>query len=324
MSLEYRRNSVRPSTVYTPEWGSKTIAYLRTPTLYEYFRTYTPHGLVSQGIWVVANVMDATGQKYNLFRQYKSMETAMTVSSLEVKGLDATSKALFKPGEMYLGRCWHEIDEERGLIEVKPYLANPNAFSVTIRPQHVDWKDANGRVDLAFDALGPALEYYVPGLIEDGMYRSEPMRARGAIDGTPVSGYGVIDAAWGAPGCDWVQSKIFALLEKYWIVWLNVYDDDSTDTGIYCCGTDEFEAAYYCRNGEAMIGRHNHLDVRHAADGFIQSATLQMDDQHFEFTPDARVMQVASMVSWASGKVLNTADKRTPVQSFCWFEYMPK
>jgi hypothetical protein len=122
-----------PST-YTPEWGSAAISYVHQPELVEYYRTFTPHGLVSQGIWVVANVMDAQGRKYNLMRQYKAFETLITLSSMEVPGLSSNPQPVFKPGEMFIGRCSQEIDGDKGLIEIKPYLANPKAFSILVQP----------------------------------------------------------------------------------------------------------------------------------------------------------------------------------------------
>jgi hypothetical protein len=188
----------------------------------------------------------------------------------------------------------------------------------------VRWQDADGRVDLEFNALGPALEYYVPGLWEDDMYRSEPCRVVGTLNGEPVSGMGTLDAAWGPAGCDFTQSKIYRILEEYWLIWMNFYGDGTADSGIYVSGPDRFQACYYSQNGQAAVTRHNSLQVERNETGFPTGATLHMDDWTFQFTAESRVAQVASYVSWASGHVLNLAEKRTPVQSFAWFEFFPK
>ncbi len=113
---------IRKVPAYSPELGSETISYTRTPGLSEYFRTCSPHGLAFQSIWVVANVMDETGRKYNLMREYKAADTTMTLASKEVPGLDAEAEPLFKPGDMYHGRIFHEMDEQNQLIWVKPFL----------------------------------------------------------------------------------------------------------------------------------------------------------------------------------------------------------
>lgn len=323
MTKSYGQKFIRPTTVYEPEWGSQVIAYTRTPELMEYFRTYSPHGLASQGIWVVANVMDEDGQKYNLFRQYKAFDTTMTVASKEIPGLQSNPQQLFKPGEMYLGRCSQELYEEEGFIEIKPYLTNPT-FNIKVRPQHISWQDVEGRLNLEFNAVGPALEYYCPGLWEDDMYRSEPHYVTGTLDGKPVSGYGVIDAAWGPLGCDFVQSKIYKLLEQYWVVWMNIFEDGSKECGVYLDGVDDFRTGYYNQNGKAAVTHHNKVEVIPTEDGFIKGAKITMDDWSFEFTSESKIAQATSFVSWASGKVLNTADTRKPVKSFAWFEFFPK
>ncbi len=324
MSTTHILPFIRPDTVYSPEWGSDVLAYLCQPTLLEYFRTYRPHGLAFQGIWVVANVMDADGQKYNLFRQYKTFDTTMTVSSMVVPGLDSAPLQLYKPGELYIGRCSHEMDVELGCIEIKPYQANPKAFNIQVRPQRILWKDADGQLALSFEALGPALEFYVPGRLEDDLYRSEPCKVNGMLNGKTVSGFGVIDAAWGPAGCDFTQSKVYKLLEEYWLIWMNVYDDGATDCGVYLSGQDQFHAGYYNQNGEARVAHTSRLEVAYTDSGFIKGADLEMDGCQFEFISEARVAQVASMVSWASGKVVNRQEKRKPVQSFSWFEFFPK
>jgi hypothetical protein len=314
----------RKAAAYTPELGSDTVSYLNTPKLIEYFRTYSPHGLSFQSLWVVANVMDEAGTKYNLMREYKTTDTTMTLASVEVPGLHATAKPLFKPGDMFHGRILHELDEENGLIFVRPFLPGKAAFSIIIRPQQILWKDAGDRIDLTFNALGPALQYYTPGRPEDAMYRSEPCYVEGTVDGKKVSGFGVIDNAWGSTGVGFIQGKIYRLLEEYWIVWLNIFEDGSKECGVFIDGIDRFEAFYYNRNGKARVTRHNTLVPDYTDDGFMKSATITMDDLTFEFTTESRIMQVQSHVSWASGRVLNNKDSRKPVKSFAWFEFFPK
>lgn len=314
----------RKPRVYTPELGSQTITYVRTPGLKEYFRTYSPHGMAFQSLWVVANVMDEAGQKYNLMREYKTTDTTMTLASKEIFGANATAAPLFAPGEMLHGRIYQEIDEKNNLIFVKPFLPNSQAYSVVIRPQHIEWKDANGRIDLAFDVLGPALEYYCPGILEDAFYRSEPHFVTGTVDGKVVSGFGVIDAAWGTAGVGFLQGKIYEVLEENWIVWLNIYSNGTRECGIFINGVDQFEAFYYNRNGNAQVTRRNKLTSIPSEDGFIKGAIIEADDMRFEFVTESRIVQMATLVSWASGRVINKKEKEKPVKSFAWYEFFPK
>jgi hypothetical protein len=314
----------RERKVYTPALGSQTIVYTNTPTLKEYFRTYSPHGMAFQSIWVVANVMDDTGKKYNLLRQYKTEDTTMTMASREIPGLDARAEPLFEPGAMLHGRIFHEMDEENNVILVKPFLPNSTAYRVLIRPQHIEWQDADGRIDLTFDALGPALEYYCPGHLEDALYRSEPHYVTGTVNGKKVSGFGVIDAAWGSVGVGFLQGKIYQVLEENWIVWLNIYEDGSKECGIFINGLDRFEAFYYNKNGQAQVTRRNKMVPEFTEDGFIRGAEITMDDLTFEFVSESRIMQMQSFVTWASGRIINKKEKRKPVRSFAWYEFFPK
>lgn len=325
LSAQERPEFTRKPISYSPEWGSETLSYTHTPKLIEYYRTYSPHGLTFQSAWIVANVMDENGQKYNLLRKYETASTAMTLASIEVPGLKSRAKPIFKPGDMFLGRTFHEMDDKKGSILVKPFSPGRAAFTITINPQRVVWKDANGRIDLTFNALGPALEYYAPGRLEDAMYRSEPHWVEGTVNGKPVSGFGVFDFSWGPVGVGFVQGKIYKLLEECWIVWLNLFADGSKECGIFVDGVDQFEAFYYNKDGKARVTRNNKLEMTYTADGFIKGATITMDDLKFKYTTESRVMQVpTTLVAWASGRMINVNDPRKPVKSFAWLEFFPK
>jgi hypothetical protein len=321
--LKKNLSYLRKPVTYSPAWGSKTISYTHSPRLMEYFRTYSPHGLAFQSIWLVANVMDQDGQKYNLMRECKTTDSTLALASLEKPGLNSQAVPLFNPNELFLGRIFYEMDEKDGFVTLRPFPSG-EAFQVEIRPQQLAWKDANGRIDLDFKALGPALEYYCPGQFEDNMYRSEPFWVEGKVNGKAVNGFGVIDMAWGPLGSGFLQSKIYKILEENWIIWLNVYEDGSKECGVYVDGIDQFQACYFNKNGQAKVTQNNKLTVSHTLDGFIKGATLRMDEHTFEYISESRVMQMASWVSWASGRVINLKESRKPVKTFAWFEFFPK
>ena len=73
-----------------------------------------------------------------------------------------------------------------------------------------------------------------------------------------------------------------------------------------------------------MVGGKVPADVTRTADDFLQSVKFAVGDQQFEFTMEARVMQVPNFLSWASGRVTRAGETRTPKKSFSWFEFLPK
>jgi hypothetical protein len=244
---------------------------------------------------------------------------------MEVPGLDAYAKSIYKRGELYIGRVFHEMDDNNGHILIRPFMAGGAVFSIKVMPQNVLWKDADGRINLEFKALGPALQYYCPGQWEDQLYRSEPMWVEGTVNGKKVSGFGVVDMSWGKVGIAFSQSKVYRLLEEYWVVWLNVYEDGSRECGVFIDGVDRFGAYYHNKNGAALVFRQNAMEVRKTADGFIESAIVKADGQTFEYTTESRVLKApTTWTAWASGRVINLGEKRKPVKSFAWFEFFPK
>ena len=309
---------------YSPEWGPQTISYSTIPKLYEYFRTYTPYRLSFQSIWLVANVMDDQGNKYNLLRMYDAESTSMVMASQEVPGLDSKAKPIFKPGEMYMGRIFHEIDEEKGHIYVQPLTHVGPPFSIVIRPQHYIWKDANGKIDLEFSALAPAIEFYIPGKREDALYRSEQCFVKGTLNGKPVIGWGDLDMSWGPQGIGFTQGKIYKLLEQHWVVFLNIFEDGTKEGGVFVDGLDQCKVGYYYKDGKGQVGRNTTFDIKYTEDGFPKAATIKMDDLTLQYTTESRVAKAEALVSWASGRMINQKETRKPVKTFSWFEFFPK
>jgi len=304
------------------ELGSLCLPYTHVPTTEESYRLYRPHDQNYNCNYMVANVMDKEGKKYNIFREFKAFDSINNYAFVEVADGVTYAQPIVQPGEMYRGKSTNDLVD--GAIRVGPYLADPGAFSVEMKPQKAHWMDANGRFVMDFKGIGPSLEYYCPGLYEDTMYRSEPYFIKGTVDGKDVKGFGLIETAWGTNGITWEQSKIFRHLEEYWVVWLNVYDDDTLESGVYMDGVAGFGCGFYNRNGDAIVGGKVPADVTRTADDFLQSVKFAVGDQQFEFTMDARVMQVPNFLSWASGHVTRAGETRTPKMSFSWFEFLPK
>lgn len=332
-----------PKHGYTEEWGSATeLSVIDEAPLFERFRQFQPHGTIFQVGYVVANVMDHEGTKYNLMRQWKNFATDYVMVSRMVEGAPM-AQDVFGKDELYHGRASNELIYEGGeRIEIKPYvpefpehvekmlranapggLANREAFAITLTHDTIRWSDAGGKVELAFEPIGPMLEVSIPGKLEHCVYRTQPYRVTGTISGTEVTGFGVNDYAYGAPGNDFIQSKIYSLLEQYWFIWMNEFEDGSYDCGIFMDGIDEFRAVYYIDDGDVVIPSESDLAVTHSKDGNVEHARFLIDNLEFEFVCDGRVRQIPSHVAWASGKLLRTDEERTPVRSFAWAEFFP-
>jgi hypothetical protein len=311
---------------YTPDWGSRTLSSTRVPELHEYYRTYSPHGLIFQAAWLTMVLFDETGQKYNIVREYKIDESTLMNASLLFQDLNKKAEPIFGPDELYKGRISHELIKEEGYILVRPFPEkNAEDLNIKIQPQKIIYKDAGGRVDLKFSAVAPALNFYCPGMLEDFFYMSEPHWVEGTLNGKPVKGLGLIDMAWGPGGVGFAQSKIYKLLEETWLVWLNVYEDGTKEGGVYITGVDQFEVCYYYKNGTARVTDRNQFNLALNEDGFPKSASFEMDDMKFQYTTEAWVMKApTTWTAWASAKVINLKESRKPVQSLGVLEFFPK
>jgi len=288
--------------------------------------------------YVVANVMDKQGTKYNLMRQWKNFVTDYVMISKMVEGVPM-AQDVFPMDELYRDRTSNELlYEDENRIEIKPYvpdfpeyvekmlrenapggLPDRDAFIITLTTDTISWSDAGGKVQLEFEPIGPMLEVSIPGKVEHCVYRTQPYR----VMGTEVAGFGVNDYAYGGPGNDFIQSKIYSLLEQYWFIWMNEFEDGSYDCGIFMDGVDQFRAAYYVDDGDVVIPSTSDLEVTHSKDGNVDHARLTIDDVEFRFECDGRVRQIPSHVAWASGKLLRIDERRTPASSFAWAEFFP-
>lgn len=303
---------------------SKLRPSTTTPTVDESYRLYMPQpDMAFMVTYMVANVMDNQGNKYNLFREYKMFDTLNMLASLAIPDGITLAQPLFQPGEAYLGKANNDMLDADS-FQVQPYLYPPSLFTVVRGTQWARWQDLSGRYDLHYQTLGPALQYICPGKSEEFMYRSEPYWITGVLDGKDVQGYGVIDTSWGTPGIAWEQSKIFRNLEEVWLVWCNLFEDGTKECGVFMDGVDQFGCGYFNQNGKTVVAGQKKSEILWTPDGFVQGANFSVGDLPFAFTMDSRVAQVPNFLSWASGSVTRVGDTRKPVASFAWLEFLPK
>jgi hypothetical protein len=302
---------------YEESYGSKVLGEAFQPSLSHYFRTYTPHRLAYQGSWLWCGIRDEEGNRTACLREWK---TEYTMNALVCKLEDdpaTVASRMYK--RLNMGILQFEKDEERQKILVASAF-EPNAFHISLEPQHFHWKDADGELDLDFTALGPALRYLCPGEKEEGFYMSEFCRVTGTLAGRKVKGFGGLDCAFGTPGVGWLQGKIYRFLEKYWIVWANRYDDQSVEYGICMDGEGDFNLGFVVRDGVAKLSGCS-VRMEHFEDGFPRSAEVNLEKETYSFRTTARVSKIKGLMQWANGEMRRGGDGRRILESFSWLEF---
>ena len=77
--------------------------------------------------YMVANVMDNQGNKYNLFREYKMFDTLNMHASLAIPDGITPAQPLFQPGETYLGKANNDMLDANS-FQVQPYLSPQSVY----------------------------------------------------------------------------------------------------------------------------------------------------------------------------------------------------
>ena len=302
---------------YDASYGSRVLAEAFQPTLPYYFRTYRPHRLAYQASWLWCGIHDQEGNRYACLREWKTEYTLNVLVSKLDKDPQAVASRVYK--RLNMGIIDFEMDQDQQVILVQPPFA-PGAFHITVRPQHYQWKEADGELELDFRSLGPALKYLCPGEREDALYMSEFCRVTGTLQGRSVRGFGGMDCAFGTPGIGWIQGKIYSLLEKYWIVWANRYEDESIEYGICFDGEADFNSAFIVRDGRAKISDCT-IRMEHFNDGFPRQANITMGDELYLFETTARVSKIKAFMQWAHGQMTREGDERKIAERFSWLEF---
>ncbi len=303
--------------IYHESLGSKIHAEEFHPTLPCYFRTYTPHDLAYQGHWLWTGVVDEDGNRYACLREWKTEYSMNALISKLDSDPEKYASRLYK--QLNMGVIHFEKDDEQKVIHVAPAFVK-DAFHIAIQPQKIQWKDADGELELEFNALGPALKYLCPGEKENCFYTSEFCRVSGTIQGKKVKGFGGLDCSFGTPGIGWLQSKIYCILEKYWVVWANRYDDDSLEYGICFDGEADFNVGFIVRDGAAKISDCS-IRMENFDDGFPGSAGVVMGDEKYLFKTRSRVSRIKGLMQWAHGEMKREGDDKKIVESFSWIEF---
>jgi len=302
---------------YDERYGSKVLAEAFRPTLPYYFRTHTPHGLVYQFSCLWCGIEDEEGNRYACMREWKTEYSMNVLVSKLDTDPNVVSSRIYK--RLHMGMISFEKDDEQQRIRVSPWLGS-QAFLVDIRPQHFQWREADGELELDFTALGPALKYLCPGEKEDLFYTSEFCRVTGVLQGKKVTGFGGIDHSFGSPGIGWLHSKVYRLLEKYWIVWANRYQDGSIEYGICVDGEADFNLGFIVRDGAPKISDCS-IKMENFEDGFPKRAGVVLGDERWGFETTARVSKLKGFMQWANGEMNREGEERTVVERFCWLEF---
>ena len=302
---------------YDESYGSKVLAEAFQPTLPYYFRTHTPHGLVYQFSCLWCGIQDEEGNRYACMREWKTEYSMNVLISKLATDPNVVSSRIYK--RLNMGMISFEKYDQQQRIHVIPWVED-QAFRVDIQPQHFQWRDAGGELDLAFTAIGPALKYLCPGEKEDLLYTSEFCRVNGMLQGRKVAGFGGIDHSFGTPGIGWLQCKVYRLLEKYWIVWANRYQDGSIEYGICFDGEADFNLGFIVRNGIPKISGCS-IRMENFEDGFPKNADVVLGEERWSFQTTARVSKLKGFMQWANGEMKREGETRAAEERFCWLEF---
>ncbi|MFI5394277.1 MAG: hypothetical protein ACHQ9S_01980 [Candidatus Binatia bacterium] len=312
-----------PDSNFDERWGSRTLVRAHVPAAETYYRTHRPHGLAHQSTWLWSCVNDDRGQYYAITREFKVEATTLAVVSRLEPDPSRESARLYT--NLYLGIVLHDVDTAAGRVRVSSYPAKGTLpFFAEIQPQHYHHVEAGGEVDLHYSALGPAMEYFCPGELEDGLYASEFCEVTGSMQGRPVRGFGGMDIAWGPPGIGWTQSKIYTLLEEYWVVFVNEFDDGTREYGVAVDGTADFSVGFLVRDGVPTHLGGADIVMQRSADGFPTAATITLGSERYQFTTTARVAQIKGLMQWANGEMVGGNGAKSARRRFAWIEYFAK
>lgn len=310
-------------SAFDERWGSRALVRAFTPGAETYYRTHRPHGLAYQSTWLWSSVADETGQQYAITREFKVEATTLAVVCKLAPGAQQNSPRLYS--NLYLGIIQHDVDRRNGRVQVGSYPAKSAlSFSAGIEPQRYHHVEAGGEIDLRFAALGPAMEYFCPGELEDGLYASELCQVEGTLQGRAVRGFGGMDIAWGPPGVGWTQSKIYSMLEEYWVVFVNEFEDGTHEYGVAVDGVADFSIGFLVRGGVPRHVGGASISMERGQDGFPSHAVITLGTDRYRFATTARVAQIKGLVQWANGEMVGEDAAQTARRRFAWIEYFAK
>ncbi len=329
-------------SAYEPKRDSQTIVYSHKPKIHEFGRTYRPHGLVFSMAWLVANVVDENGQRYNLIREFQQANSDFCFWIKVTPTLETPDELMYmKPGEMMLGFIHNEFDAEKGRVLVSPRFPTPSPFNMVFTENEITWTDFGGKLDLSFSLLGPGYEMYVPSKMEgeDIQYRSTHYAVQGDLNGITVKGHGALDWSWCAPGTDYRQSHLYKRLEKYWLSAMNQYPNGDREAFVFIDGMDEHGIGYHLMNNEATTFKRDEILATYEKNekGFVTQVEMKMGDRRFTATSTSCGVEAPSSAfsqldaaekitedpDWGNCVLKNLDIQEDPVFSSGWLEFFP-
>jgi hypothetical protein len=328
---------------YVAERDSQTVVYTHKPMISEYSRKYRPHGLVFSMAWLVANVVDEGGQRYNLIREFQQANSDFCFWIKVIPSLETPDELLYmKPGEITLGFIRNDYDAKKGQVWVRPRFPTPSSFNMVFTEDEIQWTDFGGRLNLSFSLLGPGYEMYVPSKMEgeDIQYRATHYVVHGTLNDTPVKGHGALDWSWCAPGTDYRQSHLYNRLEKYWLAAMNEYPNGDWESLVIVDGIDEHGIGYYIKNGDASAYKRGELSGAYQKNekGFVTKAELIVGPHKFAVEGYSTGIQAPSAATtgttefaekiiedpdWGNCAFRNLARNDKPVFTSGWQEFFP-
>ena len=306
------------------KYGRAPVIEAFTPSsLADYSRTTTRSGLVWDMAMLYVSLTDAEGQKYALNRGWEKTMSGLWLSCKLDPDLAKASPRLFK--RQYTGPIRFDLDEDQQTAKIASWPSK-HSFEVDIAVGRIHWEEENGAVCLDLESLGTAMRYSDLG---DGDYEGtivtcEVFEVEGTINGEPVRGVGGLDNTWLHPGIGFTQSKLYTHIQNTWMTWVTRYDDGTIEHGVKGSGAGDWHWGFYVKDGTPILEKSFTADTKWGdVDGvrIPVEVDIQYGDHNFKWVADGRMSLIKGNMNRVSGKVINTAKKAKPLETFSWIEF---
>ncbi len=307
-------------------YGTNVVSSMFTPELKDYWRRARHFGLVFDVDWLSANILSEDGERYCLFRAFQKNTSAKAYANV----VAGPNPGPLEGYEAYIGYAHYDYTEDKDSILVRSYDGTPENFSITIKPQWIHWTENDGAIDLTFEALGPAMQWYTAGgeIDESQYYMVEACKVTGTVNGKKVSGYGSNDMVWQEPGVCWHQGKHYCFIEDMWVPFVTEYDNGDIYYGHFLKGRNDWSVGYFVKNGEALMNSDYAMDIEWNSTGTgPNEINVEISGHKFRWEPAVKLDDPEASkptIGYSVGTMRDLSHDGEVVGGQSWIEYRPQ
>ncbi|HVF75545.1 MAG TPA: hypothetical protein VM938_10895 [Acidimicrobiales bacterium] len=294
----------------------RTCALLPGPLPLEaYDRAHSPRPEVAYAAMLtIVYLRDDEGEQYRVERVFDEGErdtTSVTAVRFGPPDLAGARPVLWPDGPR--GKVAVAFEQDAGAVR---WRNDDVTFTIGTGP--VTWRDGGGAMALTLDRLADrGYSIWLPE--QHGLpcqyHRAEMFRAEGVLDGRPVSGWGYVDYAYGAPGRSFVELPMVMHLNKLWATWLGTFPDGSSTVGVLRWGRSQWDwsMAYVVRDGVAAVHDPVSVSISYGDDGVVRGGELLAGPERVSFEQRWRLRLPFTTLGSVAGSTSGT----------CELEWMP-